>query len=93
MNSIVTPLAPLYLIGASSFLQVTRTAIKSGMGSKFGQIRPQAAELAALGRLEKSPWNYNRRIVVTTLVHSFSDGSSSFLHIIRTPKSLNKFEF
>ena len=40
MNNDVTTLTPLFLIGSSSFLQVTRTTIKSGMVSKFGQIRP-----------------------------------------------------
>ena len=33
MNSVVTTLAPSFLIGSSSFLQVTRTIIKSRMGS------------------------------------------------------------
>ena len=53
------------------------------MGSKFGKIRPGTYELAALERLEKSPWNYNGRNVVTTLVPSFLDGSSSILQITR----------
>ena len=52
MNSIVTSLAPLFLIG---FLQITRTTIKSQMGLKFCQIRLLAAALAALERQEKSP--------------------------------------
>ena len=43
-----------FLIGSSLFLQVTWTTIKSRMSSKFGQIRPLTAELAALARLEKS---------------------------------------
>ena len=47
-------LAPPFLIGSSLFLQVTSTTIKSQMGSKFGKIIPQTAELAALERLEKS---------------------------------------
>ena len=51
------------------------------MGSKFGQIRPRTAELAALEHLEKSPWTYNGRNVVCTLVTSFLDGSSSFLQV------------
>ena len=53
------------------------------MGSKFGRIRPGTYELAALERLEKSPYTYNGRNVVTTLVPSFLDGSSSFLQITR----------
>ena len=51
----MTTLAPLYLIGSSLFLQVTRTTIISRMGSKFGKIRPGTHELAALERLGKSP--------------------------------------
>ena len=51
----VNTLPPSFLIGSSSFLQVTRTTIKSWKSLKFDQIRPWAAELAALERLEKSP--------------------------------------
>ena len=42
-------------VGSSSYLQVTRTSITSRTSSKFGQIGPRTAELAALERLEKSP--------------------------------------
>ena len=55
MNSVVTTLAPSFLFGSSSFLQVTRTPIKSRMGSKLGSIRRRTYELAVLERLEKSP--------------------------------------
>ena len=79
----MTTLASSFLIGSSLFLQVTRTTIKSRMGLKFGKIGPETYELAALERLEKSPYTYNGRNVVTTLVPSFSDGSSSFLQITR----------
>ena len=48
----MTTLAPSFLICSSLFLQVTRTIIKSRMGSKFGRIRPGTYELAALERLE-----------------------------------------
>ena len=85
MKNLVTSLAPLFLIGSPSILQITRTTIKSQMGSKFCQIRPPAAELAALERQENFPKTNNGRNVVTTLVHSFLDGSSSFLQVIRTP--------
>ena len=54
MNSLVTTLVLLFLIGSSSLLQVTRTTIKSKIVSKFGKIRPPTAELAALERQEKS---------------------------------------
>ena len=46
MYNVVSTLAPSFLIGSSPFLQVTRTS------SKFDQIRPWTAELAALERLE-----------------------------------------
>ena len=48
-------LAPLFLIGSSSYLQITRTTIISRTSSNLGQIRQRTAELAALERLEKSP--------------------------------------
>ena len=49
-------LLPLFsfLISSSSFLQVTRTTIRSWTSLKFDQTRPWTAELAALERLEKS---------------------------------------
>ena len=40
-------LAPLFLIGSSSYLQVTRTSIISRLSSNLGQIRPRTAELAS----------------------------------------------
>ena len=55
MYNVVNTLAPLFLIGSSSFLQVRRTTIKSHWRSKCDQIGLWTAELAALGRLEKSP--------------------------------------
>ena len=63
------------------------------MASKLGRIRPGTYELAALERLKKSPLTYNGRNVVTTLVTSFLDGSSSFLQVtgptIKAQMSLN----
>ena len=53
--NVVFTLAPSFLIGFSSFLQLTRTSITSRTSSKFGQIGPRTAELAALERLENSP--------------------------------------
>ena len=47
-------LAPSFLIGSSSYLQVKRTTIISRTSSNLGQIRLRIAELAALERLEKS---------------------------------------
>ena len=51
----MTTLASSFLIGAYLFLQVTRTTIKSQMGSKFGKIGPGTEELAAPEPLKKSP--------------------------------------
>ena len=53
MYNVVTTLA--FLIGSSSYVQVMRTSIRSRTSSKFGQIGPRTAELAALERLEKLP--------------------------------------
>ena len=55
LYNVVSTLAPSFLIGSSSYLQVTRISITSRTSSKFGQIGPRTAELAALGHLEKSP--------------------------------------
>ena len=80
----MTTLAPSFLIGSSSFLQVRRSTIKAWMGLKFGQIRPWTLGLAALDCLKKFPYTYNGRNVVTTLVLSILDKSNSFLQIRRT---------
>ena len=53
--NVMNTLAPLFLIGSSSYLQVMRTSITSRTSSKFGQIGPRTAQLAVLERLEKSP--------------------------------------
>ena len=63
---------PSFLIGSSSFLQVTRTTIKAWMSFNFGGISPLTAELAALECLKKT---YK---LVSTLVPSFLFRSSSF---------------
>ena len=84
MNNVVTTLAPSFFIGSSSFLQATSKPILSWMGSKFSRIRPGTYEFPALERLEKSPYTYNGRNIVTTLVLLILNGSSSFLHTIRT---------
>ena len=55
-------LAPLFLIGSASFLQVRRTTIKSLMSSKFGKIQPWTADLAALDRLKNLSFTYLRTI-------------------------------
>ena len=66
----------LFLIGSSSFLQVTRTTIKSQMGLKFGHIKSWTVELAAFEGLDKPPYTSTGRYVVTTLVPSFLESSS-----------------
>ena len=55
MLNVVNTLALSFLIVSSSYLQVTRTSITSRTDSKFGQIEPRTAELAAFGHLEISP--------------------------------------
>ena len=50
----------------------------------FDQIRSRTAELAALNRLEKSPYTYNAENVVNTLAPSVLIGSFSFLQDMRT---------
>ena len=55
IDNVVTTPAPSFLDWIFSFLQITRTTIKSRMGLIFGQIRPWTVELAALECLEKSP--------------------------------------
>ena len=59
------------------------TAIKVWMGSKLGKIGPGSAELASLERLKNSPYTYNGRNVVSTLVLSFLIESYSFLQETR----------
>ena len=87
-ENFVNSLAPSFLIRSSSFLQASRTTIISLTSSKFGQIRPWTAELAALERLEKYPYTYKGENVVNTLAPSFLSGSSSFLQVIRTTISV-----
>ena len=55
MLNVVNTLASSFFIGTTSFLQVKRTIRKSWTSTKFDQIRPWTAELAALERQEKSP--------------------------------------
>ena len=67
----MSTLALQFFLRSSLFLQVTMTAIKAWMGSKFSKIGPGSAELATLERLKKSLYTYNRRNIVSTLVLSF----------------------
>ena len=74
---------PSFLIGSSSYLQITRTTIISRTSSKLGQIRLRTKELAALERLKNFPYTYNGENLVSTLAPSFLIGSSSFLQVTR----------
>ena len=65
-------LAPSFLIGSSSYLQVTRISVTSRTSSKFSQIGPRTAELAALEHLE----NPHRLIIGKCCPHSSSFISS-----------------
>ena len=44
----MTSLVPSFLVGASSFLLVTRTTIKTWISFKFKENQPQTVELTAL---------------------------------------------
>ena len=55
MYNVVNTLAPSILIGSSSFLQVTRTTIKSGLSFKLSLTGPCTEKLATLERLKNSP--------------------------------------
>ena len=55
LYNVVKTLAPSFLIGSSSFLQVTRTTMNSWKSLKFDQIQPWTAELPALECQENSP--------------------------------------
>ena len=80
----MTTLAPSFMIGFLSFLQATSKPMISRMDSKFSRIRLGTYALPALKHLEKSLLTYNGRNVVTTLVLSILNGSSLFVHTIRT---------
>ena len=69
-------IAPLFFIGSSSHLQITRTGIKSWMSSNSGQIQPVTLELLALEVLKKN--------VVYTIVSLILVGSLPNLQVTRT---------
>ena len=75
-ENLVSTLAHSFLIGSSSFLQVTRTTVKAWITLNFGRIPSLTSELAALERLKK------RNIIF--LASSFLIGSSSLLQVWRT---------
>ena len=55
MENLVSTIASSFLIGSSSYLQVTKTTIISRTSLNFGQIPERTMELAALERLKKFP--------------------------------------
>ena len=59
----VSTFSRLLLIRSFSYLQVTRTCIKSRTSSNFGQIGPLTTELAALERLKNFPYTYNGKML------------------------------
>ena len=72
-------LAPSFLIGSSSYLQVTRTYITSRTSSKLGQIGPMTAALAALGRLKKkSPYILKAKSNFTLFIFKYIYTRSDF---------------
>ena len=86
--------ARVLLNGSYSFLQVTRTTIRSRVSSNFGQIRPWTAELDAIERLKK--------IAIDLQREKYCEHSSAFvLDLIffvlagnkNMHKSLDEFEF
>ena len=80
----MSTLAPSCLIRSFSYLQVTRTSITSSTSSKFGQIGPRTAEIAALERMKKIPKTYNGENNVITFSPLFLIGSFSYLQVMRT---------
>ena len=84
MYNVVSTLAPSFLTGFYSFLQLTRTVIKNWSRLKLSKIESGSMELAAIDRLKKFPDTYNGSNTLNTLVLSFYDGSSSFLQVSST---------
>ena len=74
----------MLLIGSFSYLQVTIRCMRAWMISKFGQIRPQTTELAALEHMKKIPQTYNGENGVITFSPLFLLGSFSYLQVMRT---------
>ena len=52
ISVIVSTPAPSFLIGSSSFLQVTRTTIKAWLSLNVSRIPPLTAEFAVIERLK-----------------------------------------
>ena len=64
VNTLVLSLVPSFLFASSSFLQVTRTTKQSRMSSKFSQIGPWTAELAALSVLKSNASFFSQMLLI-----------------------------
>ena len=84
MINVVATLAPSFLIGSSSFLQATSKPIISQMVQNSAGSDQGLMSYLPLSVWKKSLYTYNGRNVVTTLVLSILNGSSSFLYTIRS---------
>ena len=95
--NLVSTLAPSFLIGFSSFLQVRRTTIIYRMSSKFGTIRPHTVELAFLERLKKKSHRLitGKILLALNTLEPFILIESSFILAGNKDnhKSLDEFEF
>ena len=60
------------------------TCMRARRSSKFGQVRPPTAELAALERLKKSPYTYNWKNGVAPFSQLFLIRSLSYFQVIMT---------
>ena len=69
-NGVIT-FSRLFLIRSLSYLQVMMTYTRAWMSSKFGRIRAQTTELAALECLKKIPQGYNGENGVITFSQLF----------------------
>ena len=93
MFNVVNTLAPSFLIGTASFLQVARTIIKSRMSTKFGQIRPWTAELSVIEGLKKLTIDLQREKCCDHSSAFIFDGN--YFSLARNKdihKSLNEFQ-
>ena len=82
--TVVTSLAPSFFDWILFILAGNVDSHKISDDSKYGQIGPWTAKLAALERLENSHRLIIGKIAVATLAPSFLIGSSLFLHVTRT---------
>ena len=82
--NLVSTLAPSFLSGSSSYLQVARTTIIYPEEFEFQPDSTKFCEVSSLEGLKKFPKIYNGQNLVSTLAPSFLIGCSSFLQVTRT---------